>query len=414
MLLFAALPLQWFALASTPLGTGRLHQVAIFAFSAIVWVHYRLVSHLPAVRVAKPFLVANAYMLTVWAAIDLYNHSLPLGAVQEGLYVGVFIAIATYFYRVASGMEPGTVEMLRWAAPVACTVLLVAFAVSMVMNGVNPLAVLQKTVSSADPEIFQKQVFKSSFGGFGLDDQAARGNLRHEIFGAILLSMLVSTWAMRFGSAVTRAQTVAYRVFMTLGVVLLAVSLSRSIVIAAVVWPIIAFVRSMRSGQLSNRQIALAFGTVTGIGLLSVTGFGLVIFNRFLTDTTGYDARAQNYAGAVQTLKQHWLIGGAQTSGAHVSSHNFVVDNWLRAGIFVAIAALAIVILLVATWFRMASQLHHMPDWMTPVVAALALPLVRIGTSGGGLIPPDEWVALGFVFGILAYRHQQRLQQLED
>jgi hypothetical protein len=41
---------------------------------------------------------------------------------------------------------------------------------------------------------------------------------------------------------------------------------------------------------------------------------------------------------------------------------------------------------------------------MLPVTAMLALPVVRLFTAGGGLIPPVQWVALGVAAGFLAYR----------
>ena len=51
--------------------------------------------------------------------------------------------------------------------------------------------------------------------------------------------------------------------------------------------------------------------------------------------------------------------------------------------------------------------LHLEPAWMLPVAVMFALPLVRIFTAGGGLIPPVSWVGLGLAVGFLAYRRAQ-------
>lgn len=402
VLLFMVVPLQWFGLGATPLGSTRLHQVAIVGFAALVYLHYRVRVHAPVLRTAAPFVLMTVYMALAWAAVDLYNGKLPMGAVQELIYLAVFVALGSCFYRAASGSESGLLTSLRWVGPAACVSVVVGFSVAMLVNGVNPAAVLGRTIAAADPEIFQKEIFKSSFAGFGLDEEMVRGNLRHEIFGSVLLSLLISTWAMRFGASVTRVQQVAYRAALVTGIALLALSLSRSVLIAASVWPLVALSRSARLGGLTRRQLtATALTLVAGAGL-AVSGAAVVIWNRFTTDTTGYEARSENYGSAFAALPDHWLTGGFETGG--VSSHNFVVDSVLRGGIFTALPALAMLLIVAAVFVRLVVGLPRLPDWWVPVAAALALPLVRMGTSGGGLIPPVEWIALAFVFGILAYR----------
>ena len=102
------------------------------------------------------------------------------------------------------------------------------------------------------------------------------------------------------------------------------------------------------------------------------------------------------------TITQHEVevTGGVDTLGA--SSHNYVLDSLLRGGIFVAIPAAAVFLSILLTWFVLLARLHRAPDWLVPVAAAFALPLVRLATSGGGLINPVEWVTLGFITGALA------------
>lgn len=400
VLLFALLPIQWISIGSTPLGTGRLHQVALVVVGLSLLFAYRLRAHAPVLRWAAPFVLANLYLILAWAAVDLYNAKVPTGAVQQGLYLAVFVGVATAFYRIASGKVPGGVPALRWAAPAACAGLLVGFSIAMVRNGVNPAAAMTRAVAAGDPEIFQKEVFKASFAGFGLDEETVQGNLRHEIVGALLLAMAVSAWAIRAGSTVTAAQRFAYRAAMGIGMALLVVALSRSVLIAAAVWPLVALVRAIRSGRLSQRQLALAGAGVVAFAVLAVSGFGAVLWNRFATDTSSYESRSTKYSGAFDALGSHWLTGGFETAG--VSSHNFVLDSWLRGGVFTALPALLIVIWVLVQLVTLVSRVEQRPASLVPVVAILALPLVRMGTSGGGLIPPGEWVALAFSVGVLA------------
>jgi len=405
--LFALLPLQWFAVASTPLGQSRLHQIAILGFASCVLARYHLRVYAPVLRTSAVFVIANVYMVAAVAAVLVFQGKGPGAAVQQLLYLVVFVALGGFFFRVATGQEPRILDALRKTAAVLCVSLLIGFAVAMMVNGVNPVAVLAKSIATGDPEIFQKEVFKSAFAGFGLDEEMVKGNLRHEIFGSVLLSMLVSTWAMRERSAPTRRQLTVYRAAMVVGVVLLAVSLSRSILIAAVVWPLLVVLRSGRRGELSTRQVAILFGFAAAMSGLLVSGVGAIIANRFLTDTTGYESRAGNYGDAFAAVPGHWVTGGYDTAG--VSSHNFLLDTLLRNGIFALLPAAVIVVALLVIFVVLAARLHRLPSSMVPVVAALALPLVRLGTSGGGLIPPVEWLTLAFVAGVLtAWRARQR------
>ena len=157
--LFALLPLQWFAVGSTPLGTVRLHQLAILAFGVIIFFRYRARLYSPVLRTAAVFVIANLYLLSMWAMVDLFNGTKPYGALQGFLYLGAFVAIATFISRAASGKEPGVASALKWAAPVACASVVLGFSLAMLVNGVNPAGVLSKTIASANPETFPEGGF---------------------------------------------------------------------------------------------------------------------------------------------------------------------------------------------------------------------------------------------------------------
>lgn len=400
VLLFLTLaPLQWVALGSSPLGVVRMHQVAMLGFAAAVVVHYPLRRYAPGLRTSSLFVLANIYMVGSTAAVLAYQGKGFGAAVQHLLYLSVFVALTAFFYQVATRRDPAMLRTLRKAALVLCTSFVVGLSVAMAVNGVNPVAVLGQTIATADPQVFQKEVFKTAFAGFGLDDEQVAGNLRHEIFGSVLLSMLVSTWAMRVGPLPSQREVAVYRLSLIVGTVLLTMSLSRSVLLAALVWPLLALFRSGRRGTLSTRQVGMIMASVVGVAVLSASGLGAVIFNRFATDTTGYATRAGNYQEAFGAIADHWATGGYDTGNA--STHNFIFDTLLRNGFLAALPAAIIVVMLLVVFTMLALRLHREPAWMVPVVAMLALPLVRLFTSGGGLIPPNEWVALAFVAGVL-------------
>jgi hypothetical protein len=185
--------------------------------------------------------------------------------------------------------------------------------------------------------------------------------------------------------------------------VLLLVSMSRAVLLAAAVWPLLSLLRSVVTFRLSGRQVALVYAAIAGCLLAVVSGFASVLWVRFTQDTSSYEARDDLLQLAYSNIADNFFTGGVETAGA--SSHNFVLDSWLRSGVFGAIAAAVIVVVLIGLWASLITRVGLEPDWMVPVAAALALPVVRLVTAGGGLIPPIQWVLLGFVAGAMAYRH---------
>lgn len=399
---FAALPLQWFVVGSTPLGAGRVHQLAILAFTAAVFVRYRARVHRPVLAVSLPFVVANGCLLVIWVATSVYNGDRPFGPVQQGLYLAAFVAIGTIVYRAAAGLEPGLLDALRWAAVWATVALIVGLAYSMLVNGVNPIPVFSRAIATANPELLQRELFRTAFTGFGYDEEAVRGNIRHEVFGAVLAAMYVSVWAARLRPLVTSGQRLVFNAALVVGSVLLLVSMSRAVLLAAMVWPMLSVLRSVSTFRVSGRQVALLFTALGGVLLAIASGFASVLWVRFTQDTSSYEARDDLLQQAYANIADNFFTGGVETAGA--SSHNVVLDTWLRSGVFGAIAATVIVVVLIGLWASLIVRIGIEPEWMVPVAAALALPVVRLVTAGGGLIPPIQWVLLGFVAGAMAYR----------
>jgi hypothetical protein len=399
---FAALPLQWFVIGTTPLGVGRLHQLVLLAFAGAVFVRYRAYAHRPVLRIGLPFVAANVCVLMIWVATSVYHGERPFGPVQQAIYLGVFVAVGTVVYRAACGTEPRVLEALRWTAAAASLSVVIGLTYSMLVNGVNPAQVFSQTIATANPELLQKELFRSAFAGFGFDEETVRGNIRHEVFGAVLASMYVAAWASRLRPFATSAQRFWFHASLVLCTLLLLVSMSRSILLAALAWPLIGFFRLAVTFRLSGRQVALAYAALGAVMLALASGFASVLWVRFTEDTSSYEAREGLYDLAYTNIADHFFTGGVQTMGE--SSHNFVLDTWLRSGVFGALAAAVVLLVLIGLWASLIVRIGSEPAWMLPVTAAMALPVVRLLTAGGGLIPPIEWVLLGFVAGAMAYR----------
>ena len=405
VLLMAALPLQWFVVV----GSLRLHLVAMFVFAAIVTVVLRGRAFLPVLKIALPFVVANLVLVSVWFATNLYNGIGIRQPVQQALYVGVMITVGTVIYRSARDRSSGVIETLRWAGLITTVSMLTAMSVSMSANGVNPGEVFANTIASGDPQVLQRELFRSSFNGFGIDEDSVRGNIRHEVFGAVLVSMALSAACVGLRPFVARGARILFRCSMVLSTALLLVSLSRSIMIAAGAWLLLGLLRSLLAGRLSPRVVGGMIVAAGAVVLLGAVGLLNVLWIRFTEDTGSYKARDNLMELAFRNIVENMLTGGVATQSA--SSHNFVIDTWLRAGVFAAAASLVATVLVVGLLFWLALNLHLEPRWMVPTTALLVLPAVRLFTAGGGLIPPVSWVALGLAAGLIAYRAHRVSEQ---
>ena len=381
LLLVALLPLQWFVV-----GAGlRLHLVAIALFALVVLATPGTHLAVRVIRLAGPFVAANFALTIIWVCANRYHDLGVRQPVEQLVLLGAFVAVAVA--TLALLREPGGrgVAALRWSTWVCLASLVGAITFSMTVNGVNAADVFARTITSADPEILQKELFRSSFGGFGLAEESVMGNIRHEVFGALLLALCVSSACRLLHPFGGRAATRVYLLGQGLAVFLLLLSMSRSVILGLAAWPLLGLLRQVLRGRVTPRGAGAGLLVAGGAGLLAAVGVLQVLWVRFTEDTSSYEARDTLLQTAFQNLGGSLATGGVSTELA--SSHNFVIDTWLRAGIAASLAAVVVVVLVGGLFLALAFTLPREPDWMLPVTAMIALPVVRMFTAGGGLIP---------------------------
>ncbi len=403
----AGIPLQWFALGASPIGELRLHQLAMFGFTACIIAYYGLKRIGEATRRLQFFILANLYMLTFSAAMDVYNKGIPVQPMQTLLYVISFTAVSAYFFKAASEDDFNIIDALRWSGLVTSTILILAFALSLLKNGINPLSVVQQTIATGDPSILTQQLFGQAFVGFGFDLDTTQVQIRHEVFGGLLLSMYIASWAKGRRPFSEPRQLMWYRAAMVVGTLMVLVSLSRALTLAAVLWPLILFARALLSGRISGGQLTAVIVTVLGFVGLSISGFASVVYDRFAEDTRGYEARSENITLALDRIFDNFWTGGVVTEGT--SSHNFILDNFQRGGVLVGIPTLIVFFYIFIVWLSLLVKLRTLPVELVPVAAALALPIFRMMTQGGGQISVNGWMTMAFVTGVVhAWKRRER------
>lgn len=403
----ALIPLQWFTVASSPIGELRMHQLAMFGLTGCVIAVYGFAKIGTATRRLQFFIIANLYMFILTVALDMYNGVLPIQAVQSLLYLISFTVISAFFFYAASDPRGYLVQALRWASVSTIAMLLLAFGVSLLKNGINPLSVIQQTIVTANPQLLTQQLFGKAFVGFGFDLETTQVQIRHEVFGGMLLSMYVASWAKARYPFTEPRHLAFYRASMVVGTMLVLLSLSRAVTLAALVWPGILLIRAVLSGRVSGAQLSAVIVSFLGLVAIAASGFLAVVWDRFTEDTRGYVGRSENISDAVKRIFHDFWTGGFAT--ATNSSHNFILDNWQRAGVFVAIPAIAVFLYIFGVWLSLLVRIRTLPMEMLPVAAALALPVFRMMTQGGGQISVNAWMTMAFVTGVVqaAYSKQR-------
>lgn len=408
----ALLPLQWFVVAGNPVGGNiRVHQIGVLVLTIGVLLTYGMKQSADIVYRYRVFLIANAYMYVIWAVITLYSGMVPVDPFQEMVYMIIFLAIGIYFYVAASSPDIRFVETLRWTAPATLTVLVAGLTVGSIQNGVDIFGVIRQSITAVDPQIIEFGLFRRVFGGFGYDSLEVRTNFRHEIFGGLLFSMYVTGWAHSRVPFPPGLQTAIYRVTMVLGVGMLLLSLSRSIIVAAAIWPLLLITRALITGRVTQRNQFTGIVVLIGAVIAGIVGVWELLWERFFEETNSYEARAGNIGLAFETISQNFWFGQPNLTG-ETSAHNFVLDAWSSAGVFVGLPAVVVFVTIYALWVSMLLRIGTMPVELLPITAALALPSIRLVTQGGGLLALVEWVTLGFIAGVLAatYRGERKTQ----
>ncbi|MDQ4038438.1 MAG: hypothetical protein M3313_08835, partial [Actinomycetota bacterium] len=246
--------------------------------------------------------------------------------------------------------------------------------------------------------------------GFGFDLDTTQVQIRHEVFGGLLVSMYVASWAKAKRPFTHPRQLLYYRAAMVVGTLMVLVSLSRALTLAAILWPMLLFIRALLSGRINGAQLTAVIVTVIGTVGLGISGFLTVVWDRFAEDTRGYESRTENISLALQRIADNFWTGGVVTEGT--SSHNFILDNFQRGGILVGIPTLIVFFYIFGVWLSLLVKIRTLPAELVPVSAALALPIFRMMTQGGGQISVNGWMSLAFVTGVVhAWRRREEAVQ---
>lgn len=388
----ATLPLQWQEAAVSGAGVLRYHHIGALLMIAIAWppgpAFRQVVVRLRPLPVAFLVLtIASVSTAIVW-------QGRPVNYVQTLVYA--MIGLVGAAAMLTAMQTERSRRVLSWTGPAAFVTFAISYYLTALEVGVEPIQELLKGIQTADPVRLQTRLFTVVFR---TADETARGNMRHEIMAA-----LVVTGAIGVGVASTvRRSSRLTTLTMTAVVFVCAVSLSRSILLALALVLLPVLLRLLSNGDLSPARffgiVVLAFAAPAAIA------FGAQLLLARFTDTRSYESRLGAYNLPGHELIDRVLIGGPQLPE---STHTLPFDALLEGSIIAFIAAVLLVIVFCALAASGAARYLRTGSALgLAVVTAMAVPIVRSFTAGGGQIAGAGWVAVAFSVAALIYLETQ-------
>lgn len=379
------LPLQWQSLGHGPMGNIRYFHVA--AVLMLLIARPSTATLRTATKMAQPVFPAAAVVVILGTCTSIGWHSGATQYLQAAYYI-CFGLVAAACLLVAL-TDPAAQRILVLAAPATIIVFLFELTLSAHRAGVNIVSAV-RTALAGNPHVLQFGVFRAAFASVAPD---ARANLRHEIFGALLVVCCVGVSASARSGFARRTMLIT-----TLATgVLVVLSLSRSVTLALALAAVVAVARLVITSRIKVGTFVL------GLAGLAVVPYAIVkalpLLSARFSATDSYDARLAAVGQLSAGIGERMLIGGPIPS---TSTQNLVLDAVLRAGLVAGLAALVIEAVFVILGVRAVALF-----WRTGSMAALAAVgaamqlLVRSLTGGQNLMHQVQWFALGLLIAVL-------------
>lgn len=403
VLTFALMPLAWRSPGATPLGVIR------YVHGPAVLVILLASGRVALARKIRALVVACTVYTLLYATFSWY-HAAPPFALQQALYIATAFMVAARL-RNATGHDW---KVLRWAGPATVLTFMVVFLSDARAAGVDVIAAYGEAIASGNLNLVQYLFYQVFNAHLPSGATAVSPAARHEVLAAVLVAVYFSVYASTMVRSNRKFFACAHWASITVAAMLIALSLSRSVLLAAIVacaLPVARVVvgRSARPATIS--AICLA-GAILAVGITSP--FARLIWDRLNTDTTSYSARAGAASAVVDAIISSPLIGSnpfVRGIRPEDSAHNFFLDATRMGGVLTGIAALAILFTIYRDWF--AGFRAYMLDrrFFAPLAAAL-VGIVFMFTAGTGTLNLPEWMGFSLLYAALTASKDARSASL--
>jgi hypothetical protein len=310
---------------------------------------------------------------------------------QGGFYILISI-VAAGCLVIAMQHEIG-LKILAWTTPICIIVMLGALVKSAHGAGVDVFSQIAQALGG-DPHALQFGLFRAAFRSV---EASARSNVRHEVFGGLLIVMYIGIVASLRANYLRRVMGLCAIIVFPL----VAISLSRSVMVGVLLTALVGLIRALAAGRL--RILSFLLGLVA-LGSLPVLVPKLApLFSAKYNSTGSYNTRISALDAATHIDPQRILLGGPLLDNP---TQILFVDVLQRGGIFAGIAALVVEFMfLVATGKLVFAYFRTGSIALLATIGAAMHVLVRSVTGGGNLMDLVEWLGFALVIAVLYLEH---------
>lgn len=391
-------PLQWQRLANFGgLSVASFHIFSLFFIFSI----FLNLNFIRTIKITELYVILTAFLLylSLLAIASIFDsgHYGFRDFVRQSFYILTSISIAVYLS--ATGF------LFRYANRVIWALSLVPFLLVYLMwiaisETKDPAILLLSAISQKDPDLLIHHVFKTAISSGGENLNAVQANLRHQIVGGVLVGIFFNLAVYKANyRRVKRVSKLVFLASLSLSVVIILASMSRSIILSGLLAFFVLFILNLRLNLklLFNFVITLVVGFITLLGPV-----GDVLYARLLGNTTSYDVRLGYSSSAFASIDSNMFFGRLSESD---SPHNLIIDFWMGFGLFGLVSAVFLIGSIVFKSYTIAVKGYRSNDFILKMgCVAVSLPLVRWLTSSKGQLSFPEWICVGLVLGCVTYK----------
>lgn len=400
VVMFAAMPLAWIALSNSGLGNLRLAHIpalVLIVMSLPLW---------SALGRRIPTIVGATIFYTVsYATFSWYNGAPPF-AIQQFYYIVAAFAVASIL-RTASQADW---RILRWCGPAAVGSFLVFFEMDARRAGVDVIGLYLQAIRSGNLLIVEYLVYQPVFNARlppSTDGNVAvLPNISHEIFAALLIAVFVSVYARTVVTNNGRGFVTLYWASITVAVVLICLSLSRSVQLVAFLACMMPLAKTLlakvhRPATIYRALILIFVGAV--LLTTPIPGFAL---KRITNDTASYDSRGSAITLALKAIAESPVTGTNRYAGVTraelilhpetVGAHNFVLEAAVIGGVVTGLLALLVLLIVLRDSVRTFKRYLVDASYLAPLVGGI---MAVVWSFTTGRLNQAEWMGVALLYG---------------
>lgn len=359
--------------------------------------------------------VKFSHIYVIGIAVFFYLFLLAVASIYDSSHYDIRDLIRQYFYVVtsfsvaiylaATGFCFENVGKVIWFISLAPFLLvgLIWLAISDVRDPFNIFAMV---IAHKDPDLLIRHVFGTAIRSGESNLNVVQASLRHQIVGAVLAGLFFNVAIFKANAdLISKATRIFFFCSLALSVIIIAASMSRSIILSGIISYLIYFFFTV---QFRLKSCLYIVATLLGCLALLFGPVGQVFYARVLGNTVSYAVRLDNSSSALESINNNIIFGRLSQTD---SPHNLIIDFWMVFGLAGLFSSIFLISSIVIKSY-LAAYIGYRKNNAILMMGCIAvnLPLIRWMTASRGQLSFPEWLCIGLVLACIMLRDSKNEQ----